>query len=169
MIGMDSGAPDVAMFRNGAGVPLRRLYDNALRPVSHSYAAAARFSAHQGIGAAPTLSGASSGAAEGHRRAIHRRCDVNEPPSPEFRSNHPRFLVGKNSRGHWVVQDKQHLYGGLFVNRTAALRFAMFESGNRPQAVIMVPGVIELDLAGAAEKLAGPVAAAAIHYGRRAA
>jgi hypothetical protein len=36
--------------------------------------------------------------------------------------------------------------GGLFVDRTAALRFALFENGNRPQAVIMVPGVFELDM-----------------------
>jgi hypothetical protein len=26
------------------------------------------------------------------------------------------------------------------------LKFAMFENGNHPQAVIMVPGVLELDL-----------------------
>jgi hypothetical protein len=33
----------------------------------------------------------------------------------------------------------------LFVNRTDAIRYAMFESGRRPQAVIMVPGVIEFE------------------------
>jgi hypothetical protein len=32
------------------------------------------------------------------------------------------------------------------VNRTEALKFALFENGNRPQAVIMVPGVLELDM-----------------------
>jgi hypothetical protein len=56
------------------------------------------------------------------------------------------FLVGKDSRGNWVVQDEEGLYGGLFVDRAEALRFAMFENGNRPQAVIMVPGVFELDM-----------------------
>jgi hypothetical protein len=55
-------------------------------------------------------------------------------------------MIGKDSRGNWVVQDQQAICGGLFVNRTEALKFAMFENGNRPQAVIMVPGVLELDM-----------------------
>ena len=58
----------------------------------------------------------------------------------------PLFLIGKDSRGNWVVQDKQGICGGLFVNRAEALKFAMFENGNRPQAVIMVPGIFELDM-----------------------
>jgi hypothetical protein len=40
------------------------------------------------------------------------------------------------------------LHGGLFVNRTQALKFALFENGNRPQAVVMVPGTLELNIAG---------------------
>jgi hypothetical protein len=56
--------------------------------------------------------------------------------------------VGRNSRGNWVVQDQSGLCGGMFVNRTEAVKFAMFENGNRPQAVIMVPGVLELDMSG---------------------
>jgi len=55
-------------------------------------------------------------------------------------------MIGKDSRGNWVVQDQQGICGGLFVNRAEALKFAMFENGNRPQAVIMVPGVFELDM-----------------------
>lgn len=69
-----------------------------------------------------------------------------EPPSPEPSSRFPLFLIGKDSRGNWVVQDQKGNCGGLFVNRAEALRFAMFENGNRPQAVIMVPGVFELDM-----------------------
>ena len=56
------------------------------------------------------------------------------------------FRVGKNSRGNWVVQDQTGLCGGMFVNRAEAVKFAMFENGNRPQAVIMVPGILELDM-----------------------
>jgi len=67
-----------------------------------------------------------------------------EPPS----SRSPLFFIGKDSRGHWVVQDQQHLYGGLFADRAEALRYALFENGNRPQAVVMVPGVFELDMSG---------------------
>ena len=56
------------------------------------------------------------------------------------------FLIGQNSRGIWVVQDHRGVCGGLFVDRAEALRFAMFENGNRPQAVIVVAGVFELDM-----------------------
>ena len=37
------------------------------------------------------------------------------------------FFIGKNSRGHWVVQDQDHLRDGLFADRAEALRFALFE------------------------------------------
>jgi hypothetical protein len=56
------------------------------------------------------------------------------------------FRIGRNSRGNWVVQDQTGLCGGMFVNRTEAVKFAMFENGNRSQAVIMVPGILELDM-----------------------
>jgi hypothetical protein len=56
------------------------------------------------------------------------------------------FRIGKDSHGHWVVQDQQGLRGGLFVDRAEALKFAMFENGNCPQAVVMVPGILELDI-----------------------
>jgi hypothetical protein len=67
-----------------------------------------------------------------------------EPPSPGSQL----FFIGKDSRGNWVVQDQRGLCGGLFIDRAEALRFAMFENGHRPQAVVMVPGVLELDLSG---------------------
>ena len=56
------------------------------------------------------------------------------------------FLVGKNSRSNWVVQDQSGLCGGLFVGRDAARKFALSENGNRPEAVILVAGILELDL-----------------------
>src|SRR5262245_61564164 len=68
-----------------------------------------------------------------------------QPPSASSPSS-SLFLIGKNSRGQWVVQDHRGLRGGLFVDRAEALKFAMFENGNRPQAVIMVPDVLELDM-----------------------
>jgi len=69
-----------------------------------------------------------------------------EPPSSRCHAKSSLFFIGKDSQGNWVVQDQQHLCGGLFVNRAEALRFALFENGHRPQAVIMVPGVFELDM-----------------------
>jgi len=56
------------------------------------------------------------------------------------------FLIGRNSRGQWVVRDPSGLRGGLFVDRVHALKYAMSENGKRPRAVIMVPDVLELDL-----------------------
>lgn len=68
-----------------------------------------------------------------------------EPPSCA-NSEAPLFLIGKDSHGRWVVQDKSGLRGGLFRGRAEALKFAMFETDHRPQAVIMVPGVLELNM-----------------------
>ena len=77
-----------------------------------------------------------------------------EPPSGTS-SGSPRFLIGRDSRGRWVVQDQRGLRGGLFINRTEAVRFAMFENGHRPQAIVMVPGIIELDMSRHAETAEG--------------
>ena len=43
--------------------------------------------------------------------------------------------------------------GGLFIDRAEAMKFARLENGNHPQAVIMVPGILELDMSG--ERAAG--------------
>jgi hypothetical protein len=58
----------------------------------------------------------------------------------------PLYLIGRDRRGHWVVQDQRGLHGGLFVDRAQAVKFALCENGNRPQAIVMVTGVLELDL-----------------------
>jgi len=66
-----------------------------------------------------------------------------EPPSPQ--SSSLLLQVGKDSHDHWVVRDPKGLRGGIFADRADALKFAMYETGHRPQAVIMVPGVLELE------------------------
>jgi len=65
---------------------------------------------------------------------------------PLSRSKSEIFLMGRDSHGNWVVQDRRHRCGGLFSNRADALKFALFENGNQPQAVIMVAGPLELDM-----------------------
>lgn len=55
------------------------------------------------------------------------------------------FMIGKNKGGQWVVQDQDGLYGGLFTQRVEALRYALFENGHRPHAVVMVPSGLELN------------------------
>ena len=64
------------------------------------------------------------------------------------------FLLGQDSRGHWVVQDKERRCGGIFLDRAEALRFAMFENDGHPRAVILVPGVVELDMGTAPKRKA---------------
>jgi len=86
-----------------------------------------------------------------------------EPPS----SRTQLFFIGRESRGNWVVQDQQHLRGGLFIYRAEALRFAMFENGHQPEAVVMVPGVFELDLSGKRSVVRQPVAQTEMPRGRR--
>ncbi len=73
-------------------------------------------------------------------KPVHGRRDALSCPESSL------FLVGKNSLGNWVVQDQSGLCGGLFVGCGEALKFALSENGNRPEAVIMVGGVLELDL-----------------------
>jgi hypothetical protein len=68
-----------------------------------------------------------------------------EPPSASGLAPAP-FLIGKNHHGNWVVQDPSGLRGGLFVDRTHALKFAMSENGSRSQAIVMVPDGLELDM-----------------------
>jgi hypothetical protein len=77
-----------------------------------------------------------------------------EPPSLSLCSKTSLFLMGRDRAGHWVVRDLQGLRGGLFVGRAAALKYALFENGNRPQAVVMVPGILELDIGAGASALA---------------
>src|SRR4029077_15602141 len=83
-----------------------------------------------------------------HRRdrCVERRSAMDNAEPPSSSRAKSLFRVGKNSRGNWVVQDQPGLGGGMLVNRAEAVKFAMFENGNRPQAVIMVPGIFELDL-----------------------
>ena len=55
------------------------------------------------------------------------------------------LFIGRDRSGRWVVKDARSLCGGLFTNRTEAIRFAMLECQRRPQSVIMLPDGLELD------------------------
>lgn len=66
-----------------------------------------------------------------------------EPPSW---SQSPLFMIGQDDRGNWIAQDLKGICGGLFVTREAAMRFVRSENGHRPQAVVLVSGVLELDM-----------------------
>jgi hypothetical protein len=57
----------------------------------------------------------------------------------------PLFMLGQDLHGNWVVQEQKGTRGGLFVDREAALRFIRAETGYKPQAIVMVSGLLELD------------------------
>jgi hypothetical protein len=69
-----------------------------------------------------------------------------EPPSCSSAST--IVFIGKNSRGNWVAQEQNGLYGGLFVNRAQAVRYALFENGHHPETIIEVSREIELNMGG---------------------
>jgi hypothetical protein len=68
-----------------------------------------------------------------------------EPPS---RLSYPLFMIGQDSRGHWVVCEQNRARGGLFINRAEALRYIRSENENYPCPTVMVAGILELDIAG---------------------
>ena len=55
-------------------------------------------------------------------------------------------FIGKNSRGNWVAQEQNGLYGGLFVNRAQAVKYALFENGHHPETIVELSREIELDM-----------------------
>jgi hypothetical protein len=67
-----------------------------------------------------------------------------EVESPWWLQSLP-FMVGQDRQGNWVVQEQNGVRGGLFVDRDAALRYVRSENAGRPQVVIMISGILELD------------------------
>ena len=66
-----------------------------------------------------------------------------EPPSCSSPS--AIVFIGKDSRGNWVAQEQNGLYGGLFVNRAQAVKYALFENGHHPETIVELSREIELD------------------------
>jgi len=71
---------------------------------------------------------------------------VDEPPSCS--SSSTIVFIGKDSRGRWVAQEQNGLYGGLFVNRAQAIKYALFENGRHPETIVELSRGIELDMSG---------------------
>src|ERR1039457_2801052 len=69
-----------------------------------------------------------------------------EPPSCSSAST--IVFIGRNSRGNWVAQEQSGLYGGLFVKRAQAVKYALFENGHHPETIVELPREIELDMSG---------------------
>jgi hypothetical protein len=75
---------------------------------------------------------------------VVRRLCVNlvEPPS----CSSTIVFIGRNSRGQWVAREQNGLYGGLFISRIAAVRYALFENGHHPDAIVSSASPLELDM-----------------------
>ena len=69
-----------------------------------------------------------------------------EPPSCVCPST--IVFIGRNSRGQWVAQEQNGLFGGLFVSRAQALKYALFENGQHPETIVELSRRIELDMSG---------------------
>ena len=67
-----------------------------------------------------------------------------EPPSCSSLST--VVFIGRNRRGQWVAQEQNGLYGGLFVSRAQAIKYALFENGQHLETIIELPREIELDM-----------------------
>jgi hypothetical protein len=78
-------------------------------------------------------------------------------------------MIGRNSRGQWVAREQNGIYGGLFVSRAAAVRYALFENGHRPEAIISSASALELDMAAAPSRSAPSEIGTAATQPRRAA
>ncbi|MGY4421449.1 hypothetical protein ACVWY2_003898 [Bradyrhizobium sp. JR6.1] len=69
-----------------------------------------------------------------------------EPPSCSAVST--IVFIGRNHRGQWVAQQQNGLYGGLFVNRAQAVKYALFENGQHPEMIVELSREFELDMRG---------------------
>ena len=67
-----------------------------------------------------------------------------EPPSCSAAST--IVFLGRNRRGQWVAQQQNGLYGGLFVNRAQALKYALSENGHHPETIVELSREIELNM-----------------------
>ncbi|MGL9621716.1 hypothetical protein QRQ56_27400 [Bradyrhizobium sp. U531] len=54
-------------------------------------------------------------------------------------------FIGKNRLGNWVAREQNGIFGGLFVSRVQAFKFALFENGHHPERIVEVSREIELD------------------------
>lgn len=69
---------------------------------------------------------------------------LEEPPSCSPRA--PTVFVGKNRRGNWIVCEQNGIFGGLFVNRAQAFKYALRENGHHPETIVELLHEIEPDI-----------------------
>jgi len=77
-----------------------------------------------------------------------------EPPSCSPAASTVVF-VGKNGRGNWVAREQNGMFGGLFVDRARAFKYALSENGHHPETIVEVSREIELDIPSIDPQIAG--------------
>lgn len=70
-----------------------------------------------------------------------------EPPSCNPAVSTVVF-IGRNHRGEWVAREQNGLFGGLFVSRAQAFKYALFENGRHPETIVELSRKIELTVTG---------------------
>ncbi|WP_271565693.1 hypothetical protein [Bradyrhizobium sp. CCBAU 11386] len=65
--------------------------------------------------------------------------------TPSHGSVPPIVFIGRNRRGNWIAREKSGSFGGLFVSRAQALKYALVENGRHPESIIEVTHKIELE------------------------
>lgn len=74
---------------------------------------------------------------------------LDEPTS--CRPAAPTVFVGRDRRGNWIACEQNGIFGGLFVNRAQALKYALRENGYHPETVVELSHDIELDISASQE------------------
>ncbi|MET4118027.1 hypothetical protein ABIB85_004289 [Bradyrhizobium sp. JR1.5] len=64
---------------------------------------------------------------------------------PPRRHIAPIVFVGRDRHGNWVAREQNGIFGGIFVNRAQAFKYALAKNGDHPESVIEVSREIELD------------------------
>lgn len=65
--------------------------------------------------------------------------------APSCRPAAPTVFVGRNRFGNWIACEQNGIFGGLFVNRGQALKYALHKNGYHPVTIIELTHEIELD------------------------
>lgn len=86
------------------------------------------------------------------RRTVNVK--VVKPPSCSPTASTVVF-IGRNGRGNWVARQQHGMFGGLFVNRAQAYKYALFENGCHPETIVEVSREIELDIPSVNPQIAG--------------
>ncbi|MCK1494802.1 hypothetical protein IVB14_31445 [Bradyrhizobium sp. 180] len=68
--------------------------------------------------------------------------------SHSYETNHTGAIVfvGRNRAGNWVVRETRGAFGGLFIDRAEALKYALLKNGGDPENIIEVVREIEFEI-----------------------